>query len=473
MTELTIVHRWLANPRFGSPAINVTLLLASSSVVWAIDHAPVVELVPPEAPAIGEVTVLALACDESIREVGFWLDGSFVSADRTPPFELKTDLGEQVANHTVRALAIDRQKVVVGEDHIELNRPLPKFVADFERGENRIRVHAQAAPAALVPTGYRVFAAATELTQVESPILELEIANTALGDTPFLRVEASYKNGERVDRFLILQEGFSETIEVNEVQLWITVADRLGRPVADLNPDDFQLHGANMETQIQRADPEPVTLALILDGSYSMASQRKFLRPATEALATEVLGEDDRLLLFDVAYRPRLLNPSGDPKAVPALLDDMVNGGGSALYDSIYFAVRQLENTPGPKGLILLSDGVDEHSHTKAETVAAVAWSAGVPVFLVNGEHPRAGLDRIRAMNLRKFVERTGGRAFMASSSASQQAAMSVVVDHLRQHRYVAAVSAPADWDLDRLRQITVEVSNPELEPRVYLGRGG
>lgn len=437
--------------------------------------APVIELVPPEGPALGLATVMALACDEDIREVGFWVDGDFVGADDSPPFEIDADFGAVFEPHTVRARAVDRHQVVVGEASLVVNTGDVELVTGVEHTDRGLRLLASAPPGSPPPVGYRVYAGGSELARKTAPDLDLAMRLDELDGAEVVRVAAEYDDGSSLDRYLLVTPGFSEAVDVNEVQLWVTVTDRKGEPVLDLAPASFAVRGGDWsdeEPVVVRPEDEPLTLAVILDGSDSMSGLRQTLRESTEVLAAELLDSDDRLLLFDVSDRPRLLNPGGDPQVAVDRLDEWVDGGGSALYDSLYFGLRRLAEAEGRKALVLLSDGADLHSHLDTERVADLAWRRGIPVFLVAGQLPYDSVSRLRAYHLRRFVESTGGRVFVSGSTRGQRRAIETILTLLR-NPYVVPLTGDAEWDLAQLREVEVKLPDPKMEARVFLGRDG
>ncbi len=436
---------------------------------------PVVELVPPVGPVIGEATVMALACDDDIKEIGFWVDGRFAGADDSPPFELTANFGTDIGPHTVRALAVDRHKVVVGQTSIEVNNAEARLEAELRREDEGVSLTAAAPPGFRQPVSYRVFAGSRELATLKQPQLELTVPTNDLRGEHLLRLAAEYEDGSRIDRYLVVDKGFTESVEVNEVQLWVTVTDRRGVPVLDLDPAAFSVESETWNDAgptILRPAEEPLTLAVVLDGSDSMAGLRQVLRTSTEKLATEMLRADDRLLLFSVADRPRLLNPGGDPIDAVEMLEEWVDGGGSALYDSLYFAIRRLSKMQGRKALILISDGADLHSHIDTDRVADAAWLAGVPVFLVTGPMPHDALSRMRAYNLHRFAEATGGRVLGGGSARAQDRALETILQLIRRP-YVLPISAGTDLDLAALRELEIRLGDPKLEARIFLGGEG
>lgn len=437
--------------------------------------APVIELVPPEGPALGLATVMALACDEDIREVGFWIDGDFVGADDSPPFEIEADFGAVFEPHKVRARAVDRHQVVVGETSIEVNTGEVGLLAALEHVNGQVRVSAHTPPNSPLPTVYRIYADETRLASQSGANLDLAVSTEQLNGADVLRVSAEYEDGSTIERYLPTRQGFVEVVDVNDVRLWVTVTDRKGRPVLDLPPDAFRLEGdgwTDASPQIIQAAEEPLSVGVILDGSDSMSSMRDALRESTETLVTELLSDRDRLLLFDVADRPRLLNPDGDPNTAVERLDEWVDGGGSALYDSLYFALRRLAVMEGRKALVLLSDGADLHSHMDNDRVTDAAWRAGIPVFLITGQLPHDGVSRLRAYHLRSFVRSTGGRTFSGLSSDRQKRAFATVLELMRRP-YVLQLAGDGGGDLAQLREVTVQLPDPKMDARVFIGRDG
>ncbi len=463
--------------------------LAIGGAAWALaggagaaEPIPVLELVPPAEIATGEVQIIALAANEDIREVGFWVDGRFAGRDKIPPFELNVDLGDQLTEHSVRAVAIDKRKVVVGDSEIKLNPQIAEFAAEVERSEpDGYHLLARATPRAPPIGSFALYDGEVLLAHWPQDSLDVRFEEDAFGDAPFLRLVAEFTDGRTRERYLVLAEdGFAEAVEVHEIQMHLTLTDAKGAPV--LNADSlgctYQLPGfASQEVSFLRPHPAPLTLGLILDGSGSMREQRQTVQRSAEEIASSLLREGDRLLLFDVADRPRLLNPEGTTESVLEALEEIVDDGYSALYDSIYFAIAQLADQPNPKGLILVSDGANLRSSLERDRVLEASLDYGVPVFLLANRtlfSYSLGSERAQAQlaarQMRTLVEITGGRTISASTARQQVAAVASIADQLR-NPYVAPLSRATAWSPNVLRQVAVECDDPELVPRFFFAR--
>ncbi|MGL5889675.1 MAG: VWA domain-containing protein, partial [Bacteroidia bacterium] len=84
--------------------------------------------------------------------------------------------------------------------------------------------------------------------------------------------------------------------------------------------------------------------------------------------------------------------------------------GGTAIYDGVNAALRQLENEKGIRAIILLTDGEDNSSRISLNKLINRAQKANVPVYVI-------GLGDVNKRVLRKLAEKTGGEAFFTEDS--------------------------------------------------------
>ncbi|MGB9835945.1 MAG: VWA domain-containing protein, partial [Candidatus Saccharicenans sp.] len=84
-------------------------------------------------------------------------------------------------------------------------------------------------------------------------------------------------------------------VTVNAVTLAVTVQDRKGRYINDLQKDDFAVYENNEKKEItyfQHDEKAPVSFTVLLDVSGSMALENKFeeARQALRLLAKEIIS---------------------------------------------------------------------------------------------------------------------------------------------------------------------------------------
>jgi Ca-activated chloride channel family protein len=95
-------------------------------------------------------------------------------------------------------------------------------------------------------------------------------------------------------------------------------------------------------------------------------------------------------------------------------------GGGTALYDAIYFACKEklMGDQPRDKfrrALVILTDGDDNDSRMSREQALEMAHKADVVVYTISTNITRIPTDGDKV--LRYFAEETGGLAFFPFKS--------------------------------------------------------
>ena len=159
-------------------------------------------------------------------------------------------------------------------------------------------------------------------------------------------------------------------------QLYVRV-EREGRPVLDLDRGDFTVlgrrhraadHGLRARRRAVQSPPCWSTPAPACAAS-GWPPRSKGAR--TFAAGMQRLDEAKLLLFSD-----RLLLETPFTNLAPILalpLERTTADGGSAVYDTLYLALKRLEARPGRRVLVLLSDGVDVES---ALPIERVQWAA-------------------------------------------------------------------------------------------------
>ena len=152
-------------------------------------------------------------------------------------------------------------------------------------------------------------------------------------------------------------------VDVDVVNVLCTVYDQRGALVTDLNQDDFKIFENGKAQQIRyfaRETNLPLTLALLLDVSGSVARFVNLEKDTAARFLEAVLRPDDQALLMGFSSTIILwqdLTPSG-PRLKAAL----------ERLHSIPFKGLPAEGQPMP--LTLLNDAVQAAAHDKLKTVA-------------------------------------------------------------------------------------------------------
>lgn len=206
------------------------------------------------------------------------------------------------------------------------------------------------------------------------------------------------------------------------------VTDRSGHRVFGLTQADFgaQVDGRNLKLEYFAAGTEHVALAFALDASGS--AREIIARQSVAALALfSRFGPQSRVAIWHFGARPRLVADftSSVDNARPAFNLTAITDERTAIFDAAIAAVRAFDRRDSDRAerriLILISDGLDTASQTKAQAVINEAQQRGVSLYVIHLPlfAPRDGQLRPRpaASGFRALAEKTGGRYFMVGDA--------------------------------------------------------
>jgi VWFA-related protein len=268
-------------------------------------------------------------------------------------------------------------------------------------------------------------------------------------------------------------------VGTNEVNVVFTVTDKHGKRVTDMKQNDFRIVDDNKpvaEIRSFRAEANlPLQVGLLIDASSSVRDRFKFEQEA----AIEFLNQTVRKR-YDLAF---VVGFDATPEVTQDFTDDSAKldkgvrelrpGGGTALYDALYYACRdkllkETQNGPTRRAIILLSDGDDNQSHVTREEAIEMAQRAEATVYAIstNVSGTKGPGDKV----LERIADATGGRAFFPFQIREVANAFAEIQDELRSQYAVSY--KPADFKTDgRFRTIEI-VANDRKNFRVRARRG-
>jgi VWFA-related protein len=251
---------------------------------------------------------------------------------------------------------------------------------------------------------------------------------------------------------------------VNEVNVVFTVTDRHGHYVKDLKRDDFEVIDDNKPaTEIRsfsRQTNLPLEVGLLVDASNSVRDRFKFEQEsAVEFLNQTIRPKYDKAFVVGFDVTPEVTQDFTDnTEALSIGVRALRPGGGTAMYDALYFACRDKllktqHNTPTRRAIVLLTDGEDNQSHVTREEAIDMAQRAEVIVYTIstNISGSTGHGDKV----LERIAEATGGRAFFPFQLTDVANAFVQIQDELRSQ--YALSYKPADLMADG-RYHTIEI---------------
>jgi Ca-activated chloride channel family protein len=288
------------------------------------------------------------------------------------------------------------------------------------------------------------------------------------GQTPTPSDTANKSDAEAVDVF-------KKT--VNEVRVVFTVTDRHGRYIKDLKRDDFRVIDDQKPAELRSFRSEtdlPLQVGLLVDASNSVRDRFKFEQEAAIEFLNAVirLGYDKAFIVgFDST--PEVTQDFTDStERLSSGVRLLRAGGGTAMYDALYFACRdkllkQEQTGPVRRAIILLSDGDDNSSHVSREEAIDMAARAEVIIYTIstNISGMKGKADKV----LERIAEATGGRAFFPFQMRDVSDAFTSIQEELRSQYAVSY--KPAGFVADgRYRTIQITAQDKGLKVRTRKG---
>jgi VWFA-related protein len=247
------------------------------------------------------------------------------------------------------------------------------------------------------------------------------------------------------------QAEFSTGVKI--VSLLVTVRDKSGKFVNELEQDDFAVEEDGQRQSISyfsRQDDLPLTLGLLVDISGSQMTVLGEEIAASDVFFKQVLREGvDQAFLVGFATRSWLLqNVTVSRAKLQQSLGILGNGlrnpqasGGTVLYDAVGDATDAImKRQQGRKALVLLTDGDDTASRGSLEGAIASCQRTDTLAYCIG---IGGGLGR-GASVLDTLSKRTGGRYFEVSKKQTVDMIYQTIQEELRSQYNLGYQPPPA-----------------------------
>ena len=265
---------------------------------------------------------------------------------------------------------------------------------------------------------------------------------------------------------------------VNEVNVVFTVTDKRGHFVKDLTQSDFKVMDDNKPAEnirsFSRETNLPLRVGLLIDASNSVRDRFKFEQEAAIEFLNQIIRpHDDKAFVIGFDTTPEVTQDFTDQTdALSHGVRMLRPGGGTAMYDAIYFAARDKlmkDQATGPtrRAIILLSDGEDNQSRISREEAVEMAQRAEIIIYTISTN--TSGLKLRGDKILEHFAEETGGKAFFPFKIQDVADAFSQIQDELRSQYDVSY--KPANFAADgKYRKIEIVADNKKYKVRARKG---
>jgi Ca-activated chloride channel homolog len=250
---------------------------------------------------------------------------------------------------------------------------------------------------------------------------------------------------------------FAETVDVDVVQVTVTVTDRRGQYVRSLPRSAFHVFEDGTPQAISNfyGDDAPMELVVALDLSTSITPALSGMKRAVSAFLTALPARHRLTLLGFNNDVFTLLSRTADVAAQEAVVKTLSAWGMTALYEAVIEGVTMLGSRPGRKAMLVFTDGEDQGSHVTVEDVEQTLHSSDSILYMIG-----QGEGMVR-QPLRQLMDRlsipTGGRTVSTTSIEALHGAFEDLFAEMS-HQYVLGYQAPTGVPDDRWREIKVKV---------------
>src|SRR3984885_9959821 len=150
-------------------------------------------------------------------------------------------------------------------------------------------------------------------------------------------------------------------VDVNLVNVFVTVTDAHGAPIGGLTKDNFVLMEDGQEQTIKVFDKEsalPLSIALEIDTSLSTRHDLPLEQALAKRFANDIMRPVDALCVygFSEVVNEATHGYTSDIRHIDDGIDHIRVGAAQGLYDAIYLASRALDHRQGRKVIVLITD---------------------------------------------------------------------------------------------------------------------
>jgi Ca-activated chloride channel homolog len=232
-------------------------------------------------------------------------------------------------------------------------------------------------------------------------------------------------------------------VDVTRVNFQFSVTDKKGRFVTDLGKDDFEVVDGKRPQNIMEFAAEsnlPLRMGILIDTSNSVRERFRFEQEAATEFVDSIINPNaDKALVISFDTQTQLASDlSGNLREISSAIARLHPGGGTALYDAIFYACRDKLGLDRPlysfrRAIVLLSDGDDNQSIHTRDQALEMAIENQVVVYAISTNVSKGETDGDKV--LKYLAEETGGMAYFPFKVEDMAQNFANIANELR-HQY-------------------------------------
>jgi Ca-activated chloride channel family protein len=253
-------------------------------------------------------------------------------------------------------------------------------------------------------------------------------------------------------------------ISANLVSVPVSVINRQGRYVVDLQRQDFRVFEDGKEQTIVHFSnvDQPFSVVLLIDTSGSTAPFLDQIKGAAKAFVDQLRPSDTiRPVYFHGEIKSLTAAGINDPKLFEAAIDKIEPGPinmGTRLYDAVDFGLKALSSVSARRAVILITDGENTWGKSTMKGTLREAEESDTIVYTLQYG------DLAPQKYLQDLADKTGGRYFMGGDMKTIRQSFVEVAEELRR-QYVLGYE-PNEPQRTGLRKLKVKVNRKQVAVR-------
>ena len=252
-------------------------------------------------------------------------------------------------------------------------------------------------------------------------------------------------------------------VNVNLVNVLVSVLDEKNRPAPDLPREAFQLFEEGVEQKIDKFEPEtsqPLDLAIMIDSSMSAHKEITFEQEAAAHFIRQVLRAGDRLAVF--SFSDNVAELQSAVRRIPP-------GAGTSIYDAVLLGSRALGRRGDDRRrvIILVTDAGETTSRADFDAARkeAVLSNALLYTIVIRPVKNESGRNTAGEHALETMTDTTGGAMFYPDTPQELGAIFDRIDRELRTQYLLAYYPTPRG-PANTYRSIVVTVTPTNYQVR-------
>lgn len=254
-------------------------------------------------------------------------------------------------------------------------------------------------------------------------------------------------------------------VDVDLVNVVLTVQDGAGRFVTGLNEGDFKVYEDGNEQKISVFERENVdsAIGILLDNSLSMADIMPMMKTGLLDFAQHTRSFNE-LFVLTFGTRVRTLHDVQQPlHQLESSLKTLGVQGTSVLFDALVSGLKKVAGRePERKALLVFTDGIDTASKAGFRDVLLEAQKSGALLYFI----PIGSRILIDEHTIDSLAKETGGRVIYLKKGDAMPPAMETIRQELSRQYYIGYYTSPKTG----FHSIRVEVPGRDVRIRAKSG---